>query len=531
MAEKYDFIIVGGGPAGCVLARRLVDTGQVTVLVLEAGPNDSHPYIHMPAGFTKLTGTSHSWGYETVPQNGLEGSSIWYPQGRVLGGGSSINAQVYTRGNRWDYNNWAAHGCDGWSYDEILPYFRKAEDNNRIVDDYHGQGGPLKVSDALPHKLTTAFVRAAQQAGLPFNPDFNGAEQMGSGFYQVNNRDGKRCSASAGYLGPIRKHANLTLLTGAHVTQIEIKGDRAVAVQVKHRNSERRIEAGREILLTSGAIGSPRALLHSGIGPADDLTAVGIDCVVNSPGVGRNLQDHMDVFCVSECSGNYSFDRYKPWHMAAWAGAQYLLYGTGVVASNICDGGGFWYADENAPAPDVQFHFLPGSGLEHGLKKIKNGVTLNSAFLRPHARGSVRVKSNDQFEKPLIDPNYWGDPYDVECSIKGFKRTRQIMQQAAFKSFIKAESMPGVACRSDDDIKEYAYRYSKTDYHPVGTCKMGAADDPSAVVTTDLRLKNVEGLRVCDSSVMPFLVSSNTNAPTIMIAEKAADMIRADHNI
>ncbi len=531
MAEKFDFIIIGGGPAGCVLARRLIDTAKVSVLLLEAGPNDSHPYIKFPAGFTKLTGTSHSWGYETVPQQGLQDRPVWYPQGRVLGGGSSINAQVYTRGNRWDYDNWAAHGCAGWSYDEILPYFLKAEDNNRFADEFHGQDGPLKVSDAIPHKLTTAFVRAAQQAGLPYNPDFNGARQLGSGFYQVTNRDGRRCSASTGYVDPIRGAKGFELRTAAHVTRIELAGDRAVAVHVKQGNRETRIEAAKEILLTAGAIGSPRTLLHSGIGPAEDLKAVGVDVAVDLPGVGQNLQDHMDVFCVSECSGNYSFDKYKPWHMAAWVGVQYLLFGTGVVASNICDGGGFWYADEDAPAPDVQFHFLPGSGLEHGLEKIKNGVTLNSAFLRPRSRGSVRLKSNNPFEKPLIDPNYWGDPYDVECSVKAFKRTRQIMSQDAFRPYIKAESMPGPNCRSDDDIKEYAYKFSKTDYHPVGTCRMGPVDDPETVVGLDLKLKGIGGLRVCDSSIMPFLNSSNTNAPTIMIAEKAADMILAEHGM
>jgi choline dehydrogenase-like flavoprotein len=529
VAEKYDFIIIGGGAAGCVLARRLVDTGQFSVLVLEAGPNDWHPYIHMPAGFTKLTGASHSWGYETVPQTGLNGSEIWYPQGRVLGGGSSINAQVYTRGNRWDYDNWADHGCTGWSYDEILPFFRKAEDNNRYADDFHGQGGPLKVSDALPHPLTTVFVRAAQQAGLPFNPDFNGAEQMGSGFYQVTNRDGKRCSTVDGYLAPIRKHANLQVRTKAFVTKIEFSGDRAVAVQVKQGSAEKRIEASREIILTSGAIGSPRTLMHSGIGDAGALTRLGIETVRDVPSVGQNLQDHMDVFSVTECSGDYSIDRYKPWYMTGWAGAQYLMFGTGVVASNLCDGGGFWYADEEAPAPDVQFHFLPGSGLEHGLKQIRNGVTLNSALMRPKSRGSVQLKSSDPFEKPLIDPNYWGDAYDVEHSIKAFKLNRRIMQQEAFKPFMKAESMPGADCRTDDDIRDYAYRFSKTDYHPVGTCRMGAVDDDTAVVTPDLRLKDFDGLRICDSSVMPFLTSSNTNAPTIMIAEKAADMILSDH--
>ena len=317
--------------------------------------------------------------------------------------------------------------------------------------------------------------------------------------------------------------------TNAQVTRIELKNERAVAVHVKQGSLESRIEVQKEILLTAGAIGSPRILLQSGIGPKDELSVVGVDCVVNSPNVGKNLQDHVDLFNVSECSGDYSIDRYKPWYMILWAGLEYLAFGTGLLASNLCDGGGFWYADQDAPAPDIQLHFLPGSGLEHGLKKIRNGVTLNSAFLRPRARGSVRLKSNDPFEAPLIDPNYWGDPYDVEMSVLGFKLTRRIMAQDAFKPYIKREASPGSDCKTDDDIKEYAYKHAKTDYHPVGTCRMGAVDDPAAVVTPELRLKGMEGLRVCDSSIMPFLNSSNTYAPTIMIAEKAADMIIDEH--
>ena len=273
MAEKYDFIIVGGGPAGCVLARRLVDTGQATVLLLEAGPSDRHPLIHVPAGFTRLTGASHSWGYETVPQKGLNGRAVWYPQARVLGGGSSINAQLYTRGNPWDYDNWAAHGCTGWSYADVLPYFVKAEDNNRYANEFHGQGGPLRVSGVIPHKLTTAFVRAAQQAGMPFNPDFNGTEQAGLGYYQVTNREGRRSSASVCYLRPVLRNPNLTLRTNAHVERIEIARGRAMGVRV----GGHRIEVGREVLLTAGAIGSPRVLMHSGIGPAEHLKAVGVD--------------------------------------------------------------------------------------------------------------------------------------------------------------------------------------------------------------------------------------------------------------
>ncbi len=527
MADKHDFVIVGGGPAGCVLARRLVDTGNATVLLLEAGPPDRNPLIHVPAGFTRLTGPAHSWGYATVPQRGLGGKAVWYPQARVLGGGSSINAQLYTRGNAWDYDNWAAHGCDGWSYAEVLPYFLKAEDNSRYADAYHGQGGPLCVSDVVPHKLTQAFVRAGQQAGMPFNPDFNGAEQAGLGFYQVTNRGGRRSSAPVCYLRPVANNPALTVRTGAHVERIEIVGGRAAAVHV----GGRRIEAGREVLVTAGAIGSPRVLLHSGIGPAAHLRAVGVAPVLDAPFVGENLHDHMDLFVVSECSGEQSFDRYKPWHMAAAAGLQYLAFGTGVLASNICDGGGFWRADAAAPAPDIQFHFLPGSGLEHGLAPVRNGVTLNSAFLRPRSRGSVRLASADPMAKPLIDPNYWGDPYDMKISIAGFRLARTIMAQPAFRAFIKAEAHPGAAARTDDDIIAYACKHAKTDYHPVGTCKMGAEDDPTAVVTPRLRLKGIENLRVCDSSVMPFVNSSNTNAPTIMIAEKAADMIAADNGL
>lgn len=527
MKDQYDFIIVGGGPAGCVLARRLVDCGNVSVLLLEAGPSDRHPWIHIPAGFTQLTGESHTWRYRTAPQEGLNGKAIWYPQARVIGGGSSINAQIYTRGNRWDYDNWAAHGCDGWTYEDILPYFRKAENNNRYVGVYHGQDGPLNVSDVIPHQLTTAMVRAGQQGGMPFNPDFNGEQQAGVGYYQVTNRDGRRSSASVCYVKPIRDSERLTVRTKAHVEKITIRNGRADGVVVHGRT----IRATKEVLVTAGAIGSPRLLMHSGIGPAQHLREIGVDVVMDAPCVGENLHDHVDLFVVTECAGNYSFDRYKPWHMRAVAGLQFGLFGTGILASNICDGGGFWYADEQAPAPDVQFHFLPGSGLEHDLAPIRNGVTLNSALLRPKSRGRVRLKSNDPRAKVHIDPNYWGDPYDVRHSVNGFKFARHIMAQPAFRAFMKGEAHPGRSTVSDDDIKEYAFRHAKTDYHPVGTCKMGADDDPTAVVTPKLLFKGIEALRVCDSSVMPFVTSSNTNAPTIMIAEKASDMIIASNDL
>ena len=524
-----DYVIVGGGPAGCALARRLSEDPTLSVLLLEAGPLDRHPYIHMPAGFAKLTGKRGNWGYSTVPQDKVGSRPFWYPQGKVLGGGSSINAQVYTRGNPKDYDEWAeVAGCQGWSYREILPYFKRAEDNERFSDVYHGTDGPLSVSDPVnPLKISKVFLRAAQQAGIPFNPDFNGVEQGGCGYYQATQRDAKRCSAAVGYLRPVLGRPNLTVKTGTHAMRIVVEAERAVAVEyVEGKQREpTTVRCEREILVTAGAIGSPSLLMRSGIGNADDLKTVGVEAVHDLPGVGRNLQDHMDVYVVNELTGRYSYDRYSKWHMALWAGLQYVLFRNGPVASNLIDAGGFWYADSAARSPDIQFHFLLGSGLEHGVEKLKNdGITLNSAFLRPRARGWVKIESADPFAAPLINPNYWGDPYDREMSIRGFRLAREIMAQDAFKPYLLAERLPGPDVQSDDEIAAYAAKHGKTDYHPVGTCKMGT--DPMAVVDLDLTVHGLQGLRVCDSSVMPLLVSSNTNAPTIMIAEKAADLVR-----
>ena len=524
--RAYDYVIVGAGPAGCCLAARLSEDPDVSVLLLEAGGSDRHPYIRAPAGFAKLTGTSHTWGYSTAPQREIDRRAMWYPQGRVLGGGSSINAMIYARGNARDYDAWVEAGCAGWAYADVLPYFRRPEDNERFHNDYHGSGGPLGVSDPVrPLPISAAFLRAAQQAGLPFNPDFNGALQEGCGYYQVTNRNARRCSGSDAYLRPAMARRNLTVKTRAMATRVVIENGRAVGIDHGRRGRTALARAEREVIVAAGAIGSPRLLMLSGIGRGDELKTLGIDVVHDLPGVGRNLQDHFDVYVVSECRGDFSYDKIKQPHRTLWAILQYVLLRQGPIASTLIDAGGFWYADPQARSPDIQMHFVLGSGMEHGLAKLKNaGVTLNSCFTRPRSRGTVTLRNSDPRSPPVIDPNYWGAPYDREMSLQGFKLAREIMAQEAFRPFILCERHPGPDVQSDADIAAYARKVGKTDYHPVGTCKMGT--DELAVVDPALKVRGLEGLRVIDSSVMPFLPSSNTNAPTIMVAEKGADHVR-----
>lgn len=523
----HDYIIIGSGPAGCVLANRLSEDKDVKVLLLEAGGRDWHPYFHMPAGFAKMTKGIASWGWSTVPQKHLKGRVIWYTQGKVLGGGSTINAQVYTRGNAKDYDAWAADGCAGWSYREVLPYFKRGEDNDRFANAYHGYGGPLGVSVPVnPLPISEAFIRAAQEYGIPFNPDFNGAEQAGVGHYQVTVRRARRSSGAAAYLAPVRERANLTVRMDTLVTRIVVEKGRAIGVEVAEKNGGRRVvHCEREVLVTSGAIGSPRLLMLSGIGPADHLKSAGLTVVHDLPGVGSNLQDHLDLYAIAECTGDHTYDNYARFDRTVWAGLQYLAFGKGPVASTLFETGGFWYADKSARSPDIQFHLGLGSGIEAGVAQLKNpGVTLNSAFLRPRSRGTVRLASADPAAMPLIDPNYWAEAYDRETALTGLKMAREILAEPALRPFVMAERMPGPAAATDAELIEYAYRSCKTDHHPVGTCKMGS--DAAAVTSPDLKVRGLEGIRVCDSSVMPLVPSSNTNAPTFMIGEKAADMIR-----
>src|SRR5215212_511650 len=526
-ASMYDYIVVGGGSAGCALAARLSEIPENRVLLLEAGPRDRSPYIHMPVGFYRMTSGPLTWGFKTAPQRHAFNREIPYAQARVLGGGGSINAEIYTRGCPEDYDAWSEEfGCYGWSFKEVLPYFIRSEDNDTLSGPLHGSGGPLGVSNlSPPHPLTRAFVRACQQVGMPFNPDFNGPRKEGAGPYQTTIRNARRCSAAVGYLRPALRRPNLTLRTGALIYRIRVENGRAIGVETVENGRPSLLRAEREVILAAGAIGSPKLMLLSGMGPADELRQLGIEVVADLPGVGRNLHDHYGIDVVAELSGPFSLDKYSKPHWMIWAGLEYALFRRGPVASNIVEGGAFWYADRAAATPDLQFHFLVGAGVEEGVPKIPSGsgVTLNSYTVRPRVRGTVRLRSRDPADPPVVDPNFLGEPYDVGTSVEGVKISREILRQPGLAKYIKQEHFPGDKVTTDAEVEAYARQYGRTSYHPVGTCRMGVG--PEAVVDPELRVHGVDRLRISDSSIMPRLVSSNTNAPAIMIGEKASDLI------
>ncbi len=524
--KEYNYIIVGGGSSGCILAARLSADSNNSVLLIEAGKRDRNILFHWPAGFAIMTKGIASWGWSTFPQKMLKNRELWFTQAKVIGGGSTINAQIYTRGNAKDYDEWSeVEGCTGWSYREVLPYFIRSEENEIFVDEYHGNDGQLGVSmprGALP--ICDAFIRAAQQFGIPYNSDFSGNIQEGVGYYQLTQKNARRSSAATAFLKPSESRSNLTVITEAQVTKIIVENGRALGVEVQHNGQIKQFYSNQEILVTSGAIGSPRLLLLSGIGPGQHLKSVEIKVVHDLPGVGSNLQDHINICTISECTGRHTYDGIERFDRFILAGLQYILTKGGPVSSSLFETGGFWYADDQSRSPDIQFHLGQGSGIEKGIAKLNGaGLTLNSAFVRPRSRGTVRLSSSDPFDAPLIDPNYWSDPHDLEMSLRGLEMAREIMRQPALAPYLNKEVLPGPNISTRKELYDYACTIAKTDHHPVGTCKMGVGSD--AVVDVNLRVRGIENLRVCDSSIMPKIISSNTNAPTMMIGEKASDMV------
>jgi choline dehydrogenase-like flavoprotein len=526
----YDYIIVGGGSAGCVLAARLSEMPEAKVLLVEAGPRDTDPYIHMPVGFFKMTGGPLTWGFETAAMRHANGRVAVYPQARVLGGGSSINAEIYTRGCPEDYDEWAAdYGCKGWSWKDLKPYFLKSEDNQRLGGSEHGVGGPLGVSDLInPNRVSLAYVQGCMDIGMPFNPDFNSGKQEGCGLYQTTILDGRRCSAARGYLKPALERPNLTIKTDTFIARVTIEKGKATGIEIIEGGLPKRIEADREVIITAGAIGSPKLLMLSGIGPAAHLKEKAVPILHDLPGVGQNLHDHFSTDVIWVLNGPHSYDKYKKKHWQLWAGLQYVLFRSGPVASNIVEAGAFWWSDRSEKTPDLQFHFLAGAGVEEGVGTVPggNGATCNSYHVRPRSRGSVTLRSNNPADPPIVDPNSFAEPYDLERHIDGIKVTQEVGRSRSMARFVDREQFPGPSVKTRKDYEEAARGNARSSYHPVGTCKIGT--DEMAVVDLQMRVRGIERLRVCDSSTMPRVVSSNTNAPTIAMAEKAADLIRGN---
>ncbi len=529
-SETYDFIIVGAGSAGCVLANRLTESGRYRVLLLEAGPKNSHPWLHIPLGYGKLfTDKRYNWCYETEPQPECHNRNVIAPRGKVLGGSSSINGLIYIRGQAEDFDHWRQLGNTGWGFDDVLPYFLKAEGNERGSDAFHSGEGPLGVSNPRDaHPLAEAFVEAAMQCGYPRNDDFNGAKQEGAGFYQTTTRGGVRSSTAAAYLKPARGRSNLNIVSEALATRVLFDGRHATGIEYLVGDERRAAHASREVIVSSGAFNSPQLLQLSGLGPAGLLRAHGIPVIAEMPGVGDQLNDHYFIRIILRCHKQLSLnDAVRNWFLGANAVFQYAAFRRGYFSIAALSAGCFLRAHPSSDTPDMQCSVALYSADKIGSNLHPySGVTGVCTLLRPESRGHVRIKSADPRQAPAIHPNYLAAQKDRETLVEGVKAIRRIIASPPMAQHIAEEMEPGPACASDDDILDYIRRRGSTVYHPVSTCRMG--QDPTAVVDERLRVRGLTGLRVIDASVMPMVVSGNTNAATIMIGEKGADMILED---
>ncbi|MDO8449440.1 MAG: GMC family oxidoreductase N-terminal domain-containing protein [Rhodoferax sp.] len=533
MKEIFDYVVVGGGSAGSVIASRLTEDPNVTVCLLEAGAPDTSMLIHMPAGYPAMVPSKiNNWAFETVPQPGLNGRRGYQPRGKTLGGSSSINAMLYVRGHRWDYDHWAALGNPGWSYDDVLPYFRKAENNEDYRDPYHGQDGPLNVTLVRePSPVNALFLQSAQEAGVPVIGDYNGAEQFGAYMFQVTQRNGERCSAAKGYLTPHLGRPNLKVMTGVLTRRLLFDGRRTMGVQASAGGKSLEIHARQEVILCAGAFGSPQLLALSGIGPGGHLQTLGIPTLHDLPGVGENLQDHIDYVYSYRCASNTAtFGLSLPGALRIAKGLwQWKRERRGLLTTPYAESGAFLRSGAGIDVPDLQMVFILALEDDHARKMhLGHGISSRVALLRPKSRGTVRLGSPDPAAAPLIDPRFFSAPEDMAVLKQGAKQMLRMLAGTPLAP-IRGKALYPVDAADDRALEQSIRTLSDTQYHPVGTCKMGT--DPLAVVDARLRVHGVAGLRVVDASIMPTLVGGNTNAPTIMIAEKAADMIRADASV